>query len=293
MKIINLRSVLLVIILLGLVFAPQEPVLAQVAKAGVFEDIKVQPGAQFELPVEVRGVENLYAVDIEIRFDPAILQAEDADPNMEGVQAGLSTFLEAGLLLYNTIDNQEGVLRFAMSQVNPAEPVSGDGILLVVYFLARAEGKTELEISFLEASDRYGVEVVLEPEDGLVTVSQGAPIINATSIPTQDPGSVILIPTLAPTEIPTQAPTEIPTEPPDEGEAEIAMAYPESKPEVYTAYPESQPVEPPTTVAAEVEEGAAQASRSILDYWWAVLIVVLVAGGLAVYLWLSKKRAVG
>ena len=144
MKIINLRSVLLVIILLGLVFAPQEPVLAQVAKAGVFEDIKVQPGAQFELPVEVRGVENLYAVDIEIRFDPAILQAEDADPNMEGVQAGLSTFLEAGLLLYNTIDNQEGVLRFAMSQVNPAEPVSGDGILLVVYFLARAEGKTEL-----------------------------------------------------------------------------------------------------------------------------------------------------
>jgi hypothetical protein len=285
MKIIDLKSVLLVIILLGLAFAPQGPVFAQGAKAGVFEDIKVQPGAQFELPVEVRGVKNLYAVDIEIRFDPAILQAEDADPNMEGVQAGLSTFLEAGLLLYNKIDNQEGVLRFAMSQVNPAEPVSGDGVLLVVYFVARAEGKTKLEISFLEASDRYGVEVVMEPEDGLVTVSQEAPIINATPIPIQDPGSVILIPTLAP--------TEIPTHPPDEGEAGIAMAYPEPKLEAYTAYPESQPVEAPTTVIAEVEEGVAQANRSILDYWWAVLIVVLVAGGLAVYLWLSKKRAVG
>ncbi len=281
MKIIELRSVLLVIILLGLAFAPQAPVFAQAAEAGVFEDIEVQPGAQFELPVEVRGVENLYAVDIEIRFDPAILQAEDADPDTEGVQAGLSTFLEAGLLLYNEIDNQEGVVRFAMSQVNPAEPASGDGILLVVYFVARAEGKTDLEISFLEASDRYGVGIVLEPEDGLVTVFQEALIIDATPIPTQDPGSVILIPTLAPTELL------------DVGEAGISMAYPESKPEADTAYPEPQPVEAPTAVAAEVEDEAAQASRSILDYWWAVLLVVLAAGGLAVYLWLSKKRAVG
>ena len=53
------------------------------------------------------------------------------------------------------------------------------------------------------------------------------------------------------------------------------MAYPESKPGVRLT--RSQPVEPPTTVAAEVEEGLRrQAARS--DYRWAVLIVVQPAG---------------
>lgn len=280
MKLTKLQFALSLILLAGLLCGPGGAVHAQTAEAGVFEDLEVQPGAQFEVPVEVLAVTDLYAIDIELRFNPAILQAEDADPNAEGIQAGLGTFLDAGLLLVNEIDNREGVLRFTMTQVNPAEPKSGDGILLVLYFVAQAEGETDLEVSFLEASTRFGEAIVIEPADGRVTVFADAPVFEATPIPTQDPGLSTPIPTLAPTEVPTQTPmptatvpTEVPT-PEDE-------AYPE---------PEQVEVEPTDAYPAEEEVDSDDSSATILDYWWVVLGVVVLAGGLGLYLVVSKKR---
>ena len=289
MKLTKLQFALSLILLVGLLWGPGGAVNAQTAEAGVFEDLEVQPSAQFEIPVEVRAVEDLYALDIELRFNPAILQAEDANPDAEGIQAGLGTFMDAGLLLYNEINNQTGVVRFAMTQVNPAEPKSGDGIVLVLYFVARAEGETDLEVSFLEASNRFGDEIVLEAVDGLVTVFDEAPIFDATPIPTQDPGLATQIPTLAPTEVPTETP--IPTAEstatlmPEETDDDAVLGEDE-------AYPGPEEDEPEATAAYPAEDAAEEdAARStILDYWWAVLIVVLLAGGLGTYLVVSKKR---
>lgn len=287
MKTIRLQMTFSLLLLVGLLGGLTGAVSAQTpAEVGFFEDLAVQPGAQFEIPVEVRAVQDLYAIDIEVRFDPAILQAEDADPNSEGVQAGLGTFLEAGLLLVNEVDNITGVFRFAMTQVNPAEPVSGDGILLVLYFAAQAEGDSELEVSFLEAATRFGEEIPLEASDGRVTVAVDAPIFDATPIPTQDPELIIPIPTLAPT--PTATDTPEPVEEP------TATVMPEEAPVEDEAYPEPDEVEPEEDEAYPVEEEAeAEQSASILDYWWAVLIVVVLAGGLAAYLLVSKKRTEG
>jgi hypothetical protein len=281
MKTSRLQMTLSLLLLAGLLWGSAGAVSAQApAEAGFFEDLAVQPGAQFEVPVEVRAVEDLYAIDIEVRFDPAILQAEDADPNMEGVQAGLGMFLEAGLLLVNEVDNAEGVFRFAMTQVNPAEPVSGDGILLVLYFVAQAAGESELEVSFLEAATRLGEEITLEASDGLVTVAVDAPVFEATPIPTQDPELVIPIPTLAPTPTATVTPEPV-AEP-------TATAMPEEVPAEDEAYPGPDQVEEAEAYPAEEEEVERRAS--ILDYWWAVLIVIVLAGGLAAYLLVSKKR---
>jgi hypothetical protein len=273
------------LLILGLLWGVTGAASAQAgAEAGFFEDLEVPPGQRFEVPVEVRDVTDLYAIDIEIRFDPAILQVEDANPDVDGVQPALGTFLDAGLTLFNTVDNETGLVRFAMSQVNPAEPKSGDGIVLVLYFTALAEGESELEISLLEASDRFGNEVVLEPVEAQVRVAAGAPEIVATAIPVQDQEGLILVPTLAPTPVPTQE-TLITAEPTpgietDPAEAEAYPAVIGVEPELEAAYP-----------AAEAEPVEAERADSILDYWWAVLIVVLVAGGLGAYLWLGKQRA--
>lgn len=254
------------------------------AEAGFFEDVEVPPGQRFEVPVEVRNVADLYAIDIEIRFDPDILQAEDANPNVDGVQPGLGTFLDAGLTLFNEIDNEEGLLRFAMSQVNPSEPKSGDGIMLVLTFNALRAGESDLEVSFLEASDRFGDEIVLEPVDALVRVVAGAPEVVATPITVQDQEGLIAVPTLAPTPVPTlEMLITAETMPVDE----IDPVQVEADPAVVGAEPETAAADPAAeAVPVEVERGA-----TILDYWWAVLIVVLLAAGLGVYLWVSRKRA--
>lgn len=122
---------------LGMIAVPLGAVFAQAgstAQGGIFDGYAVQPGSRVEVPVEIRDVVGLYAVDLEIQFDPDMVQVEDANPAMEGVQPALGTFLEAGLALYSTVDNDAGLIQFAMTQVNPAEAKSGSGVVLILYF---------------------------------------------------------------------------------------------------------------------------------------------------------------
>ena len=119
-------ALLSVIIFLGRQFSPASAQTS--AQVGIFQAYEIQPGARVEIPIEIRNVQDLYAVDLEIHFDPRILTFEDADPQMDGIQPALGTFLDAGMVLYNTVDPEAGIIRFVMTQVNPSEPKSGRGV---------------------------------------------------------------------------------------------------------------------------------------------------------------------
>ena len=288
MKLLKRKLTTGFILLLGLLFVVTGVGQAQAgAEVGLFEPIEVQPGTAFELPISIRNVEALYGIDIEVEFDPAVLQAEDAAPNTPGVQVGLGTFLDAGLTLYNEVDNEEGVIRFAMTQVNPSEPKSGEGILIVVYMVAQDEGESEMTVSFAEASTREGEAIPIEGVDELVTVSSEAVEQPATDIPVQDPELATIIPTMAPTLTPTITPTFEPTPTPEvvEEETEEAVGEPTDSPgEGETG------VEEEVATGEEQEKEGEETGAGILDYWWAVLIVILAAGGVGAYLLLSKKK---
>ncbi len=250
------------------------PVSAQAvgeAQIGFFEEIIIAPGSKVEVPVEIRGVEDLYAVDITVRFDPSVIQAVDADPSKDGIQPGLGTFLDAGLVLFNEVDNEEGVIRFVMTQVNPAEPKSGDGVLMVLYFESNLSGESVLAIESVDLAMRTGEAIAVEPVEGRLLVEAGAPQREGTPIPVQDPTLIIVIPTLTPTPTPTEIPpTPTSTVPP--GELDEVQENGEVGLEIINQ-----------------EDEAIQAGYTILDYWWAVVLVVLLVIGLAVYLFKTKK----
>lgn len=288
MKILRTKGFIVFVLFLGLLCGSVSPATAQAgAEVGLFEPIEVQPDTAFEVPISVRNVEELYAIDVEIQFDPAIVQVEDAAANLDGVQVGLGIFLDAGLILYNTVDNTEGVIRFAMTQVNPSEPKSGEGVVLVLYLVSQAEGDTTLEVSFAEASTREGEAIPLEGVDGEITVSGGAAQIQATEIPVQDIAQVTVIPTMAPTATPTITPTFEPTPTPVEGEEIATEGVDESTEEAGDA---GDQAELDAAEGAEGEPELAEERATILDYWWVVLIVAVAAGGLGAYLLLSKKK---
>lgn len=275
----DLRTVRLIVllVLVSLVWIPLGVHAQAPARVGFFEAIEIAPGDEVEVPVEVRGVADLYGMDLEIRFDPNILQAVDADPDKPGVQPGLGTFLEAGLTLFNEVDNDEGVVRFVMTQVNPAEPKSGDGVLLVLYFTALQEGDMDLVVETVELAARTGEGIEAAGEDGLVTVRDGVVNREGTPIPVQDPTLIIVIPTLAPT--PTPTPTEIP---------------PTATPTVeQDAVDDITPVEDSDEIDGDHDENGETERRSvgasILDYWWAVLIVAGLAAGLGVYVLKTRQ----
>jgi len=198
-------SSVITFVLLAVLCAAAPASAQQGARVGVFADLEIPLETRVEVPVEVRGVVDLYALDLTIRFDPEILQVEDADPNQAGVQPGLATFLDAGMTLFNSVDNETGTVRFVMSQINPSEPKSGDGILLVLYFVGKQAGTSELTVEKIEFSTRFGEAIAVSGVDAEIVVSAGAPEVVSTPIPVQDQGQIIVIETLMPTEIPTES----------------------------------------------------------------------------------------
>ena len=175
----------------------------QGAQVGIFDDLEIPLNVSVEVPVEVRDVSELYAVDLTIRFDPDVLQAEDANPNQAGIQPGLATFLDAGMTLFNDVDNETGTIRFVMSQINPSEGKSGSGNLLVLTFVGQQAGTSSVSVEAVEFSNRFGEAIPVSGVDAQIVVSASAPEVVATPIPLQDQGQIIVIETLMPTATPT------------------------------------------------------------------------------------------
>lgn len=260
-----------VIILLGGLFSPASAQTS--AQVGVFQAYEIQPGARVEIPIEIRNVQDLYAVDLEIHYDPRILTFEDANPQMDGIQPALGTFLDAGMVLYNTVDPEAGIIRFVMTQVNPSEPKSGSGVLIVLYAVGAAEGESTLEVVRADLSTREGVAIPSELVENSVKVAASAAEIQATPIPVQNPTSIIVIPTLAPTAIPTATPQPTATKP-----AQTQTA-------VITAIVEA--IASPTIAPTMAEQAS---GFSLAQNWWVLLIVAAAIIGVVIYLNSGKKE---
>ena len=234
------------------------------AQVGVFQTYTGKPGTRLEIPVEIKNVENCYAFDLELRYDPQVLSLEDADPLRDGVQPALGTFLDAGMVLYNTVDAENGIIRFVMSQINPSEPKSGSGVLLVLYVSGLKEGESALELTKADLATREGQLIPADLVSGSVQISLNAAESAGTAVPVQDPTGIMMIPTLAPTNTPTIIPTKAPATP--------------------TIMPASASVEetqPPQTGAVEQNANDAQETRKPVVIWGlAGALVIAGAAGL-------------
>lgn len=180
------------------------------ARAGVFGEFQIRPGAIVEVPVDIRDVIDLYAYDIELSFDPEFLDFDDADPNKNGIQAGIGTFLDPGVALVNQIYYEDGLVHVKLNQISPSEPKSGSGNLLVLYLTGLKTGQTTLEVTRVELYTRYGEAIPVSLVSTEIEIVSGAPIVTATNIPVIDPIEITEIPTLDPSQIPP-TPTPLPS----------------------------------------------------------------------------------
>lgn len=240
------------------------------AQVGVLEPAQVPLGASIQVPVSVDNVQDLYALDITLKFDPAVLQVEDADPSTPGIQLALGQFLDPGLMLFNSADNEAGTIRFAMSQYSPSEGKSGKGIVFIIRFVGKAEGETPLTVTELVLSDKNGVEIPSEGVDATLTVSAGAPT-QAATYPVVEPTGLIFLNTYTPTPFPTLTP--IPTLVP-------------------TKTPVIEKVNP-TAVQSGTENGTGTNSSSgyfLANNWWIVLILLAVVIAAGVYYFVIRKK---
>lgn len=273
---------LLIVLLIGLVLIPNNLVFAQSSaptEIGIFQQYSVNPDTKIEVPVEIKNVTDLYAFDITLKFDPSILQVQDANTTQPGIQVALGKFLDGGLVLFNSVDNANGTIHFVMTQANPSEPKSGDGNLIVVYFKGIKTGESAVSLSSVQLSTRDGMEISSTSVNSTLAIdaNAAAPAATATSIPVQDSANLVTVPTMAP----TIAPTEIPT----------ATLTPLPTSVENTAV--SKAVETPIGIAQTGEQTNLfeTAQLFLLAHWWIVLVLAVIIIVLAIYLIVSFKNS--
>ena len=139
----------------------------------------VSVGGQVVVNLYIQDVQNLYGADIRFSYDPAVLEVQDANPAASGVQIQpLNTFLKPDFVVRNTACNVvdpacpiAGIIRYAVTQVNPSTPASGSGALAAVTFKRLTSEVTTLKVITHDLSDRNGVTIPSTTQDGRVDLA--------------------------------------------------------------------------------------------------------------------------
>ncbi len=99
--------------------------------------------------VILADVVELYGADFQLQYDPAQFTVQDAVPRLEGVQIAPGSLLEADsrLVVQNIVDTDTGLVNFAATLLNPAPPVSGQGVLASVTFEVVGPGPYTIEVA--------------------------------------------------------------------------------------------------------------------------------------------------
>ena len=221
----------------GEIAAPAfQPPTSAAAVAQVDAVVRVQPSAlQLNvgditvIEIRIDNVTDLYAVDIQMSFDPAILQVLDADPAQDGVQIEPGDFLAADFVVDNEVDNVTGDIFYAVTQLGSTPPVSGSGVLARVSIQAIAPGTSIQDFTLTQLvtiTNGNPVEIPVISQPGQVIVpGSGQPTSTFTPTPTLAPGQptptftptptiIVITPTPLPTFSPTPTPTPTPTSTP-------------------------------------------------------------------------------
>jgi hypothetical protein len=138
------------------------------------------------LTVKINNVEGLYGFDVKLKFDPAVVEVQDANPETPVLELMPGDFLSYDLAPKNEADNAAGTAWIVVGQVNPHEAQSGSGALFTVYVKGKAAGKTAFEISGVTLANRDGERIDATAAGGQVTVTAGAaaPLANPAPLPT-------------------------------------------------------------------------------------------------------------
>ena len=128
-----------------------------------------------DVNVEVEEVQNLYAAEFTLRFDPAVVEVLD-------IRVG--GMLEGGTPIIR-VDNEGGTVMFAATLLNPAPPVSGAGAIAELVLRGRANGGTVLSLEAL-LSDATGTALPARPRGGSINVGD-VQMPTSTARPTSTP----------------------------------------------------------------------------------------------------------
>jgi len=124
--------------------------------------------------VLVEDVTDLYVFEFQIAFDPTLVEVVQIQPG---------DFLSPDWLLENSVDNDNGTLAYALCQLNPSPPQSGDGVLATITWRGKAMGTSPITLTYVQLGAPAGVPIPSNTQDGEITVvePESGPIVTSLS----------------------------------------------------------------------------------------------------------------
>jgi hypothetical protein len=131
---------------LSIVITAQAAGNSQVLLSTKRDTLKV--GEETGVDILIEDAPVIYGADVQVRFDPNILEVVDVDEKQAGIQIEAGKFIDEkkSFYLLHNVDNDKGSIDYALTLLNPAPPVKGDGQLARITFRAKAAGSTVVSV---------------------------------------------------------------------------------------------------------------------------------------------------
>jgi hypothetical protein len=139
--------------------------------------VLVEPGnlivpiceAQTTTAIKVTNVTNLAAVQLELSYDPTVIQVIDADAARPGVQVRVDAAFSTGFIAQNEVDTTHGIVKFAATLLGGAK-IDGDSGLIAVDWTPQNEGSTALTLGNVILASTAGQAISHNLADGAIQV---------------------------------------------------------------------------------------------------------------------------
>lgn len=167
-----MKYVLKIIIIIACLPAFFQPVVSQAQPQPrlrlVTTATNVVVKQEITIEVRVEGATAVYGSELHLTFDPNLLEV---------VELQHGDFLSPdpenqAFVLQNEADNEAGTIDYALSLLNPAPPVEGEGVLLRVIFQAKGAGQTTIEFTSGLFGNQAGEEIVASVEGLSLTIGE-------------------------------------------------------------------------------------------------------------------------
>ncbi|MGB0386777.1 MAG: FG-GAP-like repeat-containing protein [Ardenticatenaceae bacterium] len=124
--------------------------------------------------VEIRAdnLQNLYGAQLELAFDPSILEVVDAYSSVSGVQIEDGTFLVPDTTISNSADNSNGTIKYSISLLGSKPGVSGSGTLARITFRTLTTGNSPITLTNVVLSDPQSGAIEATQNNGQIIVEE-------------------------------------------------------------------------------------------------------------------------
>lgn len=211
----NFLKKLTIVLIIFLFFSGKTVVAQSVPRVLINpQSDEIGVGQTLQVLVQIEAVQSLYGYDLSVMIDPQYFSVVDADPDLSGVQVDYGTFLDPGLVVRNQVDSETGLVQIVLSQINPSEPKSGSGVLLVLSLKAKQSGQTQISIKDVLLSNAVGQPITADSVPADIRIREGAVEQNQPTVKVINPDQQIQVSGVIGTEEPVDTPDTIVTQNP-------------------------------------------------------------------------------